>query len=239
MIIIPAIDLKGGKCVRLLQGDPDRETVYSDNPAEVAAEFQSKGAGLIHVVDLDGAFEGRPVNIDLIKSIAERITIPIEVGGGIRTVSTAGAYLSAGVERVIVGSAIFEDSFEDMLKEFSGKIVAGVDVRDGFVATKGWKNVTSVKDEDLIEKLMEMGVKDIIYTDISTDGMLGGPNIEAYERLLKRFPEIRLIASGGVSSIDDIRRLNSVKNGSLAGVITGKAVYDGRLDISEAVKLVS
>ncbi len=239
MIIIPAIDLKGGKCVRLLQGDPDRETVYSDSPAEVAAEFQSKGAGLIHVVDLDGAFEGRPVNIDLIKSIAERITIPIEVGGGIRTVSTAGAYLSAGVERIIVGSAIFEDSFEDMLKEFSGRIVAGVDVRDGFVATKGWKNVTSVKDEDLIEKLMEMGVKDIIYTDISTDGMLGGPNIEAYERLLKRFPEIRLIASGGVSSIDDIRRLNSVKYGSLAGVITGKAVYDGRLDIGEAVKLVS
>ena len=238
MLIIPAIDIKNGNCVRLLQGDPDKETVYSNDPVKMALKFQEAQAGLIHIVDLDGAFEGKPVNIELVSKISKAVSIPVEIGGGIRTIETVEQYVKAGINRIIIGSAILEPEFDEIIKKYKDKIVAGIDAKDSMVAVKGWKDVTSVKADELIAEVMSKGVNEIIYTDISTDGMLQGPNISAFEHILSKFPQVSLIASGGVSSIEDIVKLNNLKSGKLKGVITGKAIYDGRLSLSEAVLVV-
>ena len=239
MLIIPAIDIKNGNCVRLLQGDPNKETIYSNDPVEMAKSFEKANAGLIHIVDLDGAFEGRPVNIELVSKIAKAVSIPVEIGGGIRNIETIELYVGAGIERIIMGSAVLEDGFDEIIKKYKDKIIVGIDAKDSMVAVKGWKDVTSVKADELIESVISKGVNEIIYTDIATDGMMQGPNISAFEHILTKFPQISLIASGGVSSIDDIIKLNNLKSGKLKGVITGKAIYDGRLNLSEAVKAVS
>jgi phosphoribosylformimino-5-aminoimidazole carboxamide ribotide isomerase len=180
MLVIPAIDIKGGKCVRLLQGDPERETVYSDSPVDMAKRFQDLGAELIHVVDLDGAFDGRPVNMNLVRTIAGSLSIPIEIGGGIRNADTIKAYLDAGIKRIILGSAVLEDSFGELIGPFTENIIVGIDAREGRVAVKGWKDVSDLTVDEAFAMVVERGLGEVIYTDISTDGMLGGPNLHAY-----------------------------------------------------------
>jgi phosphoribosylformimino-5-aminoimidazole carboxamide ribotide isomerase len=237
MLVIPAIDLRGGRCVRLVQGDPERQTTYSDDPAAVAAGFERDGAKLIHIVDLDGAFEGRPVNHEVVKKIVRSVSIPVEIGGGIRNGEAVSMYRDAGIGRIILGTAVLEQDVRSLVDRFRGLIVAGVDARDGMVATHGWKNVTSVSSMEMIKQLQNYGIRDFIYTDISTDGMLGGPNYNAFEAILAEVNDIALVASGGVSAIDDIRRLKEVGNGALWGCIVGKAIYDGRVRLEDALRL--
>jgi phosphoribosylformimino-5-aminoimidazole carboxamide ribotide isomerase len=221
-----------------MQGDPSRETVYSSDPVAVARRFEADGAELIHVVDLDGAFSGKAVNRDIVKKIAGSVSIPIEIGGGIREPETIDDYLKAGIERIIMGTVILEPGFADMISAYSQYIVAGIDARDSMVATHGWKNVSSVRAMDVILELQRMGIGEIIYTDIATDGMLTGPNYNAIENILLHAKGIKLIASGGVSSMDDILKLNEYSSIGLKGCITGKAVYDGRINLAEAVKRI-
>jgi phosphoribosylformimino-5-aminoimidazole carboxamide ribotide isomerase len=237
VLIIPAIDIKNGTCVRLEQGDPDRQTVYSSEPLEVAKRFEDAGARLIHVVDLDGAFEGRPVNRDIVRAIAASVSIPVEIGGGIRTAETVQMYADSGFSRIIMGTMILDDSISHFIDRFKKVLVAGIDAKNSLVATHGWKQVSRMDAVDLIREISGLGIKEIIYTDISTDGMLSGPNTGAIERILSEINGIRLVASGGISSIDDIRSLARFEASGLTGCITGKAIYDGRIDLREAISL--
>jgi len=233
MLVIPAIDIRGGKCVRLLQGDPEKETVYSPSPLDMAKRFEDMGAQLIHIVDLDGAFDGRPVNSSSIVEIAKSLSIPIETGGGIRSPEAVDFYLQAGVKRIVLGSVLLEDGAEGFVRSYPENIVAGIDAKDGLVAVKGWKEVSSFGTEQAIKRVMDFGITDIIHTDISTDGMLSGPNIPAFKRILSAFPTVNLTASGGISSMSDLDALSAL---NISGAITGKAVYDGRLDLAAAFK---
>lgn len=238
MIIFPAIDLRGGKCVRLIQGDFDKETVYSDDPQATALRWQSCGAKFLHVVDLDGARAGSPQNLDAIKKILDAVAIPIEVGGGIRTLDDAEKLLSIGVRRVILGSVAVENPalVAEAVQRFGDKIVVGIDAKDGFVATHGWEKSSAVKVGELAKKIVAAGVKTIIYTDISKDGMLSGVNAETFAELAK-ISGAQIVASGGVKSIDDIRALKAVESDGVAGVIVGKAIYTGSLDLTAAIKI--
>lgn len=238
MLIIPAIDIKDGNCVRLLQGNPDKETVYSDDPVKMALRFQEIGAELIHVVDLDGAFTGKTVNGDLVIRISDSVNIPIEIGGGIRTADAAKNYINSGIKRIILGTIVLEEEFKELINKFPGNIIVGVDAKDSMVVTHGWKNVSKVHAVDFIKKLMDLNVNEIIYTDIKTDGMLKGPNIRAIEEILLKCPGINLIASGGVSSINDIINLSEYSSSGLRGCIVGKAIYDGRVDLKEAISTI-
>lgn len=235
MIIFPAIDLRGGKCVRLIQGDFDKETVYSDDPQATALKWQAMGAKFLHVVDLDGARAGSPQNITAIKNILDAVKIPIEVGGGVRTLDDVEKLLSLGVRRVILGSVAVENIslVEDAAKKFGDKIVVGIDARGGFVATHGWEKSSTVKAEDLAKKIVAAGVKTIIYTDISKDGMLSGVNAESFTELAKN-SGAEIIASGGVKSLEDIHALKAAK---ISGVIVGKAIYTGALDLKVAIEI--
>ncbi|MDR3237516.1 MAG: 1-(5-phosphoribosyl)-5-[(5-phosphoribosylamino)methylideneamino]imidazole-4-carboxamide isomerase [Spirochaetia bacterium] len=231
MLVIPAIDIRGGRCVRLLQGDPEKETVYSDSPLDTAKRFEDAGAPLIHVVDLDGAFAGSPVNMEIIFKIAKGISIPIETGGGIRKRESVEAYIDAGINRVILGSVLLDSGAEELVRSYPKNIIAGIDAKEGMVAVKGWKSISALSAGEAIKKVMDFGIKEIIHTDISTDGMLAGPNTQACSRILSAFPGIRLIASGGISSVEDLRALSKLP---VYGAITGKAVYDGRIDLRKA-----
>ena len=233
MIIFPAIDLRGGKCVRLIQGDFDKETVYSDDPQATALKWQSMGAKFLHVVDLDGARAGSPKNLDAIKKILDAVTIPIEVGGGIRTLDDVDKLLSLGVQRVILGSIAVENPtlVAEAVQRFGDRVVVGIDARNGFVAVHGWEKSSSVKVGDLAKQIVAAGIKTIIYTDISKDGMLSGVNAEAFTELAKE-SGAQIVASGGVRSIEDIRAL---KSAGVAGVIVGKAIYTGSLDLAIAI----
>jgi len=238
MIIFPAIDLRGGKCVRLIQGDFDKETVYSDNPQATARRWQSCGAKFLHVVDLDGARAGLPQNLDAIKKILDAVEIPIEVGGGIRTLDDMAKLLSLGVRRVILGSIAVENPalVSEAVQRFGDKIVVGIDARNGFVATHGWEKSSGVAATDLAKKIVAAGVKTIIYTDISKDGMLSGVNAKTFAGLAKS-SGAQIVASGGVKSIEDIRALKAVESSGVVGVIVGKAIYTGSLDLTAAVAL--
>ncbi len=235
MILIPAIDIRNGNCVRLLQGDPEKETIYSDDPVDMALRFQDMGARLIHVVDLDGAFSGNPVNMPTVIRIAQSINIPIEIGGGIRSIDTISRYCDAGINRIILGTAIIDPGYEEIIDRFKEKIIAGIDAKDSMVATHGWKNVSSIMALDVIKELQKIGINEIIYTDIATDGMLTGPNMKALNEILSAMPNLSLIASGGVSSVDDIERLAVFSQRGLKGCIVGKAIYDGRIDLRSAI----
>ena len=237
MLIIPAIDIKDGKCVRLIQGDPDRETIYSNDPVAMAKHFEDAGAKLIHVVDLDGAFEGSPVNRDTVMEISSTVSIPIEIGGGIRNAESLRLYIDAGIKRVILGTVVLQDEFSELVDKYSDSIIVGIDARDSMVATHGWKKVSDVHAVDFIKELQKKGITEIIFTDISTDGMLTGPNYASLENILTEVKGIALIASGGVSSIDDIHRLNEISQSGLKGCIVGKAIYDGRIDLHRALAL--
>ena len=238
MIIFPAIDLRGGKCVRLIQGDFDKETVYSDDPQATSLRWQSCGAKFLHVVDLDGARAGSPQNLDAIKKILDAVTIPIEVGGGIRTLDDAEKILSLGVRHVILGSVAVENPalVAAAVQRFGDKIVVGIDAKGGFVATHGWEKSSAVKAGELAKKIVAAGVKTIIYTDISKDGMLSGVNAETFAELAKT-SGAQIVASGGVRSIEDIRALKAVESDGVVGVIVGKAIYTGSLDLTAAVEL--
>ena len=235
MIIFPAIDLRGGKCVRLIQGDFDKETVYSDDPQATALKWQNLGAKFLHVVDLYGARAGSPQNLSAIKSILNAVKIPIEVGGGIRTIDDMEKLLSLGVRRVILGSVAVENIslVEEAVKKFGDKIVVGIDARNGFVAVHGWEKSSAVKVGELAKKIVAAGVETIIYTDISKDGMLSGVNAEIFTKLAEE-SGAQIVASGGVKSIEDIRALKAAK---VAGVIVGKAIYTGSLDLKSAIEI--
>lgn len=233
MLIIPAIDIKSGRCVRLAQGRMEEETVYFSNPLEVAKRWEREGARLIHAVDLDGAFAGKPKNQETILRIVDGVNIPIQVGGGIRTMEVIEDYLTHGVERIVLGTVAQEDPslVATACQRFPGRIAVGVDAKDGLVATHGWIKVTSERAVDLAKGFEDMGAACIIYTDIKRDGMLAGPNIRAIEAMIQSI-STPVIASGGVSSIKDIEALQGI---GLEGVIIGKALYTGAIDLREAI----
>jgi len=238
MIILPAIDLKKGRCVRLEQGLMDRDTVYNDDPAAQALIWQEQGGEYLHIVDLDGAFAGVPKNKAAIKSIVEAIDIPSELGGGIRDLATIEAYLELGINRVILGTVAKENPelVKEACQKFPGQIVVGIDAKDGLVAVRGWADVTEKLATEMAKEMEGFGVEAIIYTDISRDGMMQGPNIEATKALAEAI-SIPVIASGGLSTLDDIRRLLEIEASGVTGVITGKAIYSGAIDLREAVAL--
>ncbi|PKL52597.1 MAG: 1-(5-phosphoribosyl)-5-[(5-phosphoribosylamino)methylideneamino]imidazole-4-carboxamide isomerase [Nitrospira bacterium HGW-Nitrospira-1] len=237
MWIIPAIDLKDGQCVRLQQGRKDAVTVYSENPSATAKKWESSGARVLHVVDLDGAFTGSQKNYSHILAIRKAVNMVIEVGGGIRDISTVDKLVSAGINRVIIGTSAIKDVqfVTDACRKFPGKILVGIDAKDGKVAVKGWEEVSSIEAKELAKRVELIGVAGIIYTDVSRDGMLTGPNLPALEDMVKTV-NIPVIASGGIANIEDIRNLLKIKN--LWGAITGKAIYSGSLDLREALKAV-
>lgn len=237
--IIPAVDVKNGKCVRLIQGKADQETVYSDDPVAMAGHWDEEGARLIHVVDLDGAFDGIPKNADLIKNIIYNSSVDIQVGGGIRTLEAIETYVNAGAYRVILGTIAQSDPkfVEQACKQFPGKVTVGIDARDGFVAVKGWLEVSTQKATDLVQQMEPLGVAEFIFTDISRDGMLQGPNL-ASVREFAGSTKLPVIASGGVGSLQDISDLLELESHGVSGIITGKALYDKSISFKEARKLV-
>jgi phosphoribosylformimino-5-aminoimidazole carboxamide ribotide isomerase len=239
VILFPAIDLKEGRCVRLVQGDMAQATVFSDNPAEQALTFERQGFEYLHLVDLDGAFAGRPVNGDAVKAILAAITIPVQLGGGIRDLRTIERWLEKGVARVIIGTAAVRDP--DLVREASrlypGRIAVGIDARDGLVAIDGWAKTSQMSAIDLGRRFEDAGVAALVYTDISRDGVMKGLNIEA-TLTLAQATSIAVIASGGLASIADVERLLEPDCARLTGAITGRALYDGRLDAAEALALI-
>lgn len=238
MNIYPAVDIKGGKCVRLVQGDFDKETVYLENPVEAAKMWQDQGAKWIHVVDLDGAKSGTPSNVDVIKNIRKALSANIQVGGGIRNMSTVENYLNLGVNRVIFGSsAITNPSLvKETIDRFGAdKVAVGIDVRQNQVAIEGWTKSSGIAIEKVLGQLKDMGVKTIIYTDISRDGMMKGPNFTGIEKVLS-FGDFSVIASGGISSMQDLKQLALYENKGLEGAIIGKALYSGALDLKTVLK---
>jgi phosphoribosylformimino-5-aminoimidazole carboxamide ribotide isomerase len=237
MIIFPAIDLKDGVCVRLMQGDPDRATVYGKDPVAVAKHWEDEGAEWLHVVDLDGAFTKAPVNNRIIQEIAKSVSIPIQVGGGIRTFQNIESYISDGIARVIIGTAALRqpEILDEACARFPDRIALGLDARDGRIAVEGWKESTGTDAISLIGRFENLALGAIIYTDISRDGMQTGVNIDATRRLAEA-TRIPVIASGGVSTLEDIERLLPLVPLGLLGVITGRAIYEGTLNLGEAIK---
>ena len=236
MLIIPAVDIKQGKCVRLLQGRMEDSTHYSDDPVKMAEKWESQGAGLIHVVDLDGAFAKQVKNFETVQNILAGINVPIQVGGGIRDLETIEMYINAGVSKVIIGSeALYNPGFvKEACKRFDGKIVVGIDARDGLVAVEGWSATSKTKAIDLAKEFESCGVAAINFTDIHKDGMQTGPNIEETAALADAV-SIPIVASGGVSTLEDIKNLLEIENKGVTGVITGRALYEGSLDLKEAI----
>ena len=239
MLLIPAIDLKEGKCVRLRQGRMEDDTVFSDDPVAVAAKWVEQGARRIHLVDLDGAFAGKPKNAGVIHDIVNAFPeVPVQIGGGIRDEETIQGYLNAGVQYVIIGTkAVTEPHFvADVGVEFPGHIIVGLDAKDGKVAIDGWSKLSKHDVIDLAQQFESDGVESIIYTDISRDGMMGGVNVESTAKLARAI-HIPVIASGGITNIDDIHALGKVAEDGIMGAITGRAIYEGTLDFAEAEKI--
>jgi len=234
--IIPAVDIRGGRCVRLLQGRFDQETVFADDPVEMAVHWVSLGAERLHVVDLDGARTGRPQNTDNVARVVAALRIPVQVGGGIRTAETARRMLDLGVDRVVIGtSAVLDrDLARAMFETFGEQVALGLDAREGLVATHGWQEVSDLKVVEFAREMERLGARRIIHTDIGRDGMLEGVNLVAMEGLAKAV-QIPVIASGGVTSIDDIRDLKKLEPLGIEGVIVGKALYTGSLQLEEAI----
>lgn len=236
MLIIPAIDLKDGACVRLRQGRMDDSTVFSDDPVAMAAKWVDAGCRRLHLVDLNGAFAGEPVNGEAVKAIAKAYpSLPIQIGGGIRDLHTIESYLKAGVTYLIIGTkAVKEPEFvTQACKEFAGHIIVGLDAKKGLVATDGWAEVSNVKASELAKRFEQDGVSSIVYTDIDRDGMMQGVNVEATVAMAKA-SSIPVIASGGITNMDDIRALQQVSDAGILGAITGRAIYEGTLDVKEA-----
>lgn len=239
MLVIPAIDIRGRKVVRLAQGKTECETVYFDSPLEVARMWAAQGAELIHVVDLDGAIEGEPKNLKRVLEIIDNVNVKIELGGGIRDLETVQGLIDAGVEKVVIGTrALEEDFISKASKRFGDRIVVGIDACCGMVLTKGWLFKTQMKAVDLAEKISVLGIKTINYTDISRDGMLKGPNVDSLKKILK-VKGVDIIASGGVSTIEDVKQLKALESSGLKGMIIGKALYEKTIDLKEAIRVCS
>ncbi len=240
MIFFPAIDLKDGQCVRLLRGDMDQATVFNDDPATQARAFQDAGCAWVHLVDLNGAFAGQPVNAGPVSDILAALEIPVQLGGGIRTMATIDDWLARGVRRVILGTVALTDPelVKQACKTHPGRVAVGIDARGGRVATEGWAEVSEMTVLDLARRFGDAGVAAIIFTDIDRDGVMQGPNVPATVDLARAI-SIPVIASGGVSSMDDLRALKAAGGDLLEGVISGRAVYDGKIDLAHAVALLS
>jgi len=238
LIIIPAVDLKEGRCVRLSQGRMDQESVYSEYPVEMAQHWESKGAERLHVVDLNGAVMGKPFHRSLVKEITQSLGIPIEVGGGIRDIATIEDYLSLGVKWVILGTAAFQNRslVEEACRQFPERVILGIDARGGRVAIQGWNEVVSLEAVDLAKQFEGKGLSAIIFTDIERDGMSTGLNFESTRRL-SGTTSVPVIASGGVSRIEDIKQLLELESEGIIGVIVGRALYTGQIDLEEAIRL--
>jgi phosphoribosylformimino-5-aminoimidazole carboxamide ribotide isomerase len=238
MLIIPAIDIKEGKCVRLREGRFSDMEIFSDDPVTVAVKWVDRGAQMLHIVDLDGARYGKLTNLLLLKQIIKKVNIPVQIGGGIRSYEEAKKLMDLGASRVILGTILWKDKLlaRRLFDEFSEKIIAGIDAREGYVAIEGWRNITSVDALDFAKEMEQLGAKCIIYTDIKRDGTLISPNIENIKKMLKKI-SISLIASGGVASLDDIRELKKFEYLGLEGIIIGKALYKGNILLEEANKL--
>ena len=234
MILYPAIDLKDGQCVRLLKGEMDAATVFNDDPGSQARQFEAAGANWLHIVDLNGAFAGHPVNAPAVESILSQLSIPAQLGGGIRDMATIETWLEKGLSRVILGTVAVEDPglVREAARAFPGKVAVGLDARGGRVATRGWAEETEMMVTDLARAFEDAGIAAIIYTDIDRDGAMGGPNIAATEALAQAV-SVPVIASGGVSSMEDLIRLRDT--GVIAGAISGRALYDGAIDLSDAL----
>ncbi|GJE53759.1 MULTISPECIES: 1-(5-phosphoribosyl)-5-[(5-phosphoribosylamino)methylideneamino]imidazole-4-carboxamide isomerase [Methylobacterium] len=239
MILFPAIDLKDGRCVRLVQGDMAQAKVFNDDPAAQAAEFETQGFDWIHVVDLDGAFAGAPQNASAVEEILQRVSVPVQLGGGIREMRTLEGWIEKGVSRVIIGTAAVRDPafVHEAARRHPGKIAVGIDAKDGRVAVEGWAQTSSMTAEELGRRFEDAGVAAIIYTDIARDGILKGLNIEMTLALAQAVT-IPVIASGGLASIDDVHRILQPDCAMLAGAITGRALYDGRIDPREALEAI-
>ena len=240
MILFPAIDLKNGQCVRLRQGDMDQATVFNDDPAAQAAIFERQGFRWLHVVDLDGAFAGKPMNAAAVEAILKGVAFPVQLGGGIRDMKTVEGWLAKGVSRVIIGTAAVRDPafVREAAKAFPGKVAVGIDARDGYVAVEGWAETSSLAAEDLGRRFEDAGVAAIVYTDIARDGMLQGVNWDGTIALAKALT-IPVIASGGLASMADIERLCAPEAAILEGAITGRALYDGRIDPAAALARIA
>lgn len=237
MIIIPAVDIKGGKCVRLLQGRMDAETVFGEDPVAIARKWESAGASLIHVVDLDGAIQKSPQNLASIRKIVEQVKAPIQVGGGIRNEDTVQMYMDLGVSRAVIGTEAIRNPalIERLCKRYPGRIVVAIDARNGRVAIEGWTETTGVEAVTLAKQFEDVGVAAINFTDIHRDGMQTGPNIEETRRLAEAVC-IPVVASGGVSSLEDIKNIFSLKSSGVTGIIVGKALYSGSLDLKTGLE---
>lgn len=236
MIIFPAVDIKDGVCVRLVQGRKDDQKVYGQDPVEMAVMWEKQGARWLHVVDLDGAFSGVPRNQDLIRRIASRLSVPVQLGGGIRDIETARGYLNAGVARVIIGTrAQADEGFVAQLLDTFGpdRIVIGIDARGGMVTVKGWEADTDTRAVDMGRRMKEMGVAHTVYTDVSKDGLLGGPNLEAIQEMAGQ-SGLAVIASGGVTSVNDLKNLKKIAG--VEGAIIGKALYENAITLEEAIR---
>lgn len=229
MILFPAIDIRDGKCVRLIQGDYDQEIIYNDSPTAMAKEWEQQGADYIHVVDLDGAKTGNSLNKEAIREIAGSVSVPVQVGGGIRSMDIVDAHIASGVSRVIIGTAAIQDQqfLKEAVEKYGDKIAVSIDARNGFVATDGWTELSDVKAVDLLEQLVGIGVQTVVYTDILKDGMLQGPNLVELE-MMNNASAIDIIASGGVSTEQDISKLREL---DMYGAIIGKALYEGKLSL--------
>lgn len=239
MYLLPAIDLKEGCCVRLKRGDMAQVTVFNDSPARQAENFVKQGAEWIHIVDLDGAFAGKPVNARAVEDILKTVDVKIELGGGIRSFETIKGWLDKGVTRVILGTIALKDPdfVKKACREFPGRIAVGIDAKNGFVAVEGWAETSEITDIDLARKFEAAGVEAIIYTDISRDGVLQGPNLDATTRLSQAI-STPVIVSGGISCLDDIRACKAEASENLEGVIAGRAIYDNRFTVAEAVAVL-
>ncbi len=237
MLIIPAIDIKNGKCVRLLRGEEGTEIVFSEDLIETAKKWESCGASWIHVVDLDGAFTGEPKNLDLVTEIINSVSCSVQVGGGIRNVETVRTYINKGVGRVIIGTAAFSD--QDFLKracdEFPSKVAVGIDTKNGKIAVKGWRETLDVDKSEVLKDLKNAGVSVILHTNVDRDGTMEGVNLESVKNFIRLSP-IPVIASGGIATMDDLDKLSTIETLSLYGVILGKSIYTGSIDLKKAVK---
>lgn len=240
MIIFPAIDIKGGKCVRLKQGEADKQTTYFEDPVEAAVFWQNQGAKWLHVIDLDGAFEGEPKNLKLIEKICTKVSIPVQLGGGIRSLTVAKYYLEAGVERLIIGTMALQSPhlFEELVESFKQKIGVSLDAKNGYLKIKGWVEDINKTIYDVIPWLNKIKTGFIVYTDISRDGMQKGVNLQALEEVLK-LSNMPVLIAGGVSNLDDIKKLYPFTKLGLEGVITGRAIYEKTLDLQEALNWIA
>ena len=239
MVVIPAVDIKDGRCVRLQQGKMSKETIYSEVPEDMAVKWYNEGAERLHLVDLNGAVEGRPVNGEVINNIVNAIPIPIQLGGGIRDLKTIKSYLDLGIQQIIIGTAAYKDPgfIATACEKFPGRIILGIDAREGYVAIEGWTEETDISPIGMAKKYESLGISAIIYTDIQRDGMSTGPNIEATRNLAEAL-DIPVIASGGISGINDVERILSLKRYGVTGMITGKALYEGTLNLADAIRIV-